>query len=172
MGLTNSRKKVNSIVPFRLGDKVMALLAVKKRERGTGEMTRFHDEMDDLIRSFFEPWELPGGGRGRWPVMDIGEQEDCFLVKAEVPGCKAGDIDISVHGNTLTISGEKKQEKEHEEKGYYHTERIYGSFRRDLNLASDVDAEKIEAVYRDGVLTITLPKSEKTKPIKVKVKED
>jgi HSP20 family protein len=71
----------------------------------------------------------------------------------------------------LTISGEKKQEKEQKEKGYYHIERTYGSFRRDLNLASDVDPDKIKAACKDGVLTVTLPKTEKAKPIKVKVKE-
>jgi len=150
----------------------MALLPVKRRERERGGLARFHDEMDDLIGTFFEPWEMGGWSRHRWPSIDIGEQEDCFLIKAEVPGCKAEDIDISVHGSTLTISGEKKQEKEYERKGYYHAERSYGSFRRDLNLASDINAEAIEAVYKDGVLTLTLPKSEKAKPIKVKVKED
>ena len=72
----------------------------------------------------------------------------------------------------LTITGEKKLEEERKEKGYYHMERSYGSFRRDLSLAGDVDPDKIEAVCKDGVLTITLPKTEKAKAVKVKVKED
>ena len=71
--------------------------------------------------------------------------EDKYLVKAEVPGCKADDIDITVSGNVLTISGEKKEEKEVKEKDYYHSERSFGSFRRDLNLATDVDTAKIKA---------------------------
>ena len=87
-----------------------------------------------------------------------------------MPGCKAEDIDISLHGNMLTISGEKKQEEEKKEKGYYHIERSYGSLRRDLNLASEVDPSKIDAVCKEGVLTITVPKSEDAKPVKVKVK--
>lgn len=150
----------------------MALIPVRrKREQGQGELTRLHEEMDDLVRSFFEPWEKPFWGRSRWPAIDIAEKDDRFLVKAEVPGCKADDIDISVHGNILTISGEKKHEEEEEKKGYYHIERSYGSFRRDFNLASDVDPDAIEAVCKEGVLTITLPKTEKAKPIKVKVKE-
>jgi HSP20 family protein len=70
----------------------------------------------------------------------------------------------------LTISGEKKQEEEKKEKGYYHMERSYGSFRRDLTLAAEVDTAKIQAECRDGVITITLPKSEKAKPTKIKVK--
>ena len=149
----------------------MALVPIRKRERGRGELARLHDEMDDLVRNFFEPWEMPFWGRGRWPAIDIAEKEDNIIVQAEVPGCKADDIDISVHGHTLTISGEKKQEEEKREKGYYHMERSFGSFRRDMDLASEVDPNKIDAVCKDGVLTLTLPKSETAKPIKVKVKE-
>ena len=149
----------------------MALVPVRKRERGKGELTRLHEEMDDLFRSFFEPWGTPGLVHQHLPAIDIGETDDAFIVKAEVPGCKAEDIDISVHGNMLTISGEKHQESEEKEKGYYHIERSYGSFRRDLNLASDVNPEKIEAMCKDGVLSLKLPKTEKAKPIKVKVKE-
>jgi HSP20 family protein len=126
--------------------------------------------MDDLFNSFFDEWDSPFLARGRWPALDIGENKDAFVVKAEVPGCKAEDIDISVQGNTLTISGEKKHEEEKKEKGYYHVERSYGSFRRDLNLATEIDADKINAVCENGVLTLTLPKSEKAKPVKVEVK--
>jgi len=110
----------------------MAALPVRKRERST--LARLHEEMDDLFRGFFQDWELPIWSRGRWPVVDIAETENEFVVKAEVPGCKAEDIDISVHGNMLTISGEKKAEEEKKEKGYYHVERSYGSFRRELTL--------------------------------------
>jgi len=92
------------------------------------------------------------------------------IVKAEIPGCKPEDVDISVHGNVLTIKGEKKQEEEKKEKGFYHIERSYGSFRRDLNLISEIDAAKINAVCKDGILTVKLPKSPKAKPTKVKVK--
>jgi len=148
----------------------MALLPVRRKERERGSLARFHDEVDDLFRGFFEDWELPAWGRGRWPAIDIAENENEFVVKGEVPGCKADDIDISVHGNMLTISGEKKVEEEKKEKGYYHVERSYGSFRRDLHLATEVDPDKIEATCKDGVLTITLPKSEKAKAVKVKVK--
>ena len=149
----------------------MALLE-KRKNRGRGDLTRLHEEMDDLFSSFLEPWEMPGwGGHRHWPAIDIAETDDAFMVKTEVPGCKAEDIDISVHGNILTISGEKKQEAEEKEKGYYHMERSYGSFRRDFTLSSDVDPKKIDAMCKDGVLSVKLPKSEETKPIKVKVKE-
>ena len=148
----------------------MAFLPERKRER-RGDLSRLHEEVDDLFHSFFEPWEMPGMRQNRWPAIDIAETDDAFQIKAEVPGCKAEDIDISVHGNVLTISGEKKEEEKEKEKGYYHVERSYGSFRRDFNLSSDVDAEKIDAACKDGVLSIKLPKTEKTKPVKIKVKE-
>jgi HSP20 family protein len=151
----------------------MIFMALLEKRKGRGELRRLHDEMDDLFRNFLEPWEMPGMATSRrWPALDIAETENEFIVKAEVPGLKAEDINISVHGNMLTISGEKTQEKEEKEKGYYHMERTYGTFRRDLNLASDVDPAKIEATCKDGVLSLRLPKSEKAKAIKVKVKEE
>jgi HSP20 family protein len=150
----------------------VAMLPVRRRERDRGSLTRLHNEMDDLFRGFFDDCDAPLWRRGQWPAIDIAENENDFVIKAEVPGCKAEDIDISVHGNTLTISGEKKKEESKEGKGYYHMERSYGCFRRDLNLAAEIDPAKIEATCKDGVLTLMLPKSEKAKAVKVKVKEE
>jgi HSP20 family protein len=146
------------------------MLPIKKKNRN--ELDRFHDEIDDLFHSFLGGWGIPTLTGTRWPALDIAENEDTFVVKAEIPGCKPSDIDISVHGNTLIISGEKKHEEEKETKSYYHVERSYGEFRRLLNLTSEVNYEKIEASYKNGVLTLTLPKSEKAKAVKVKIKED
>ncbi|UCF43423.1 MAG: Hsp20/alpha crystallin family protein [Planctomycetota bacterium] len=146
----------------------MALIPWEKRHRG--ELARLHDEMDDLFRGFFGGWETPLAGHRFCPAVDVTENENDIVVKAELPGCKADDIDISVHGNTLTISGQKKAEQEKKEKGYYHLERSYGSFRRDLSLPTDVDTTKVDAACKEGVLTITLPKAERAKTVKVKVK--
>ena len=143
----------------------------KKTEKGRSELARLHNEMDNLIGSIFGDWDRPLWASSHWPAIDIAEKDNEFIVKAEIAGCKAEDVNISVPGNILTISGEKKAEEEKKEKGYYHVERSYGSFRRDLNLAVEVDPAKIEAICKDGVLTITVPKSEKAKPVKVKVKE-
>ena len=145
-------------------------LALRRREREMNPLTKMHNEMDDLFGSFFEDWDFPIARASRWPILDIAENENEFIIKAEVPGCKAEDIDISVNNNRLTISGEKKQEEKKEEKGYYHYERSFGSFRREISLGCDVDANKIDATYKDGILSIKLPKTEKTKPVKVKVK--
>jgi HSP20 family protein len=147
----------------------MAIVPVR-RETSPNYITRLRDEMDDLIQSFFSGADKPLWPGGRWPAVDVAETDEEFIVKAEVPGCKPEDIDISVHGSTLTISGEKKQEKEEKTKGYYHAERSYGQFQRHLNLGSDVNPGKIDAVCKNGVLTITLAKSEKSKPTKIKVK--
>jgi len=126
--------------------------------------------MDDLFDSFFRGLDRPFAGYKAWPAIDVVEEEDAIVVRSEVPGCKAEDIEISVYGNTLTISGEKKQSDEKKEKGYYHVESTYGSFRRELTLPTDVDQGKIDAICKDVVLNIALPKAEKTKAVKVKVK--
>ena len=144
----------------------MALLSLKQEK---SDLARLHRDMDDLVSSFF-------GGRPFlaerevWPAIDISEDENSITVRAEVPGCKPEDIDISVQGNMLTIAGEKKHEEEKKEKGYYYAESSYGSFRRDMTLPSDVDPSKIDASCKKGVLTVNLSKSEKAKAVRVKVK--
>ncbi len=146
----------------------MTLVRFNKGHRG--ELARLHGEMDDLFDGFFRGLDRPFAGYKAWPAIDVAEEGDTIIVRAEVPGCKAEDIDISVHGNVLTISGEKKLSEEKKEKGYYHVESTYGSFRREITLPTDVNQSKVDASYKDGVLSITLPKAEKAKSIKVKIK--
>jgi len=146
----------------------MALVQFNRKNRNG--LARLHNEMDDLFDGFFRGLERPFAGYKAWPAIDVAEEENAIVVRAEVAGCKADDIDISVYGNTLTISGEKKSEEEKKEKGYYHVESTYGSFRREITLPTDVDAGKIDAVCKDGVLSITLPKAATAKAVKVKVK--
>jgi HSP20 family protein len=135
------------------------------------DLARVQQEINEMARSFFGNGGAPGAWQGAaWPAIDIADQEHEYLVKVEVPGCNIEDIEISVSGNLLTIHGEKKQEQEVKEKGYYHVERSFGSFRRDLNLAGDVDTTKIDAECKNGVLTVKLPKTEKAKPAKIKIK--
>jgi len=146
----------------------MALVHLNRR--GKNELSRLHDEMDNLFDGFFRGLDRPFAGYRAWPAIDVVEKDDAIVVRAEVPGCQPDDIDISVYGSTLTISGEKKETKEENEKGYYHMESTYGSFRRDVNLPTDVDAGKVEAVCKNGVLSVTLPKAETSKAVKVQVK--
>ncbi len=141
------------------------------RGRRNRNLARFHDAVNDLFGRFLEEWP-PLAGETAWaPLLDVAEREDAVVVKAEVPGVKPDDIDISVHGNTLTISGQKKEETDKSDGDYYHMERHWGEFRRSITLATEVDADKIDATCKEGVLTITLPKAEKAKPKKIKVKQ-
>jgi HSP20 family protein len=103
------------------------------------------------------------------PAIDVLEKEDKFVVKVELPGVKEEDVDVSVVGNILTISGEKQAESEVKKKGYYYSESSYGSFSRSITMPSTVDTSKIEASYEKGVLGITLPKAPEVKPKKIKV---
>lgn len=134
-------------------------------------MAQLQDEMSDVFGRFFEDWPLAGPRHGAWwPVLDVAEQENAFVVKVELPGMKSEDIDISVHDNLLTISGEKKESMEQKSENCYHVERRYGSFRREIALPSGIDADKVQASCHDGVLTVTVPKSEQAKPKRIEVK--
>jgi len=104
------------------------------------------------------------------PAVEILDKDDKFVVKAELPGVKQEDMEVSVEGDTLMIKGEKKVEKETKEENYYRSERAYGSFYRSIALPSTVNASKIAADYEDGVLEVTLPKAAEAKPKKIEVK--
>lgn len=132
--------------------------------------TDLERQMEDMFRRSFFPslWEK-GPLEGWEPSVDVYEQDDTYVVKAELPGVKKDDIDVSVSGDTLTIKGERKAETETEEENYYLAERSYGSFMRSMALPSTVDADNIEANYDDGVLEVKLPKSSKEESRKVKV---
>jgi len=105
-----------------------------------------------------------------WPAVDVVDHDTTIEIRAEVPGCEPDDIEITLNGDTLTLSGEKKHSLEKQEKDFYHVESSYGSFRRDVHLSAEVDMEKIDAVCDKGVLTLTCPKQAKAKTFKVKVK--
>ena len=108
------------------------------------------------------------------PAIDIVEKEKAFEVTAEIPGLDAKNVDVQLSDNVLTIKGEKQEEKEEKTKDRYVSERRYGSFLRSLQVPGSVDANKIEASFKNGVLTVTMPKSpeaqrkEKTIPVTAK----
>jgi HSP20 family protein len=131
------------------------------------DLEEWEQRFDDLLGRPF--WRLPVEERGWMPAVDVFEKEDKFVVKAELPGMKEEDIHVSVVGDTLSIKGEKKTETEVKEEDYYRSERSYGSFYRSIPLPSNVDANKIEASFEDGVLEVALPKSAKVKPKKIAV---
>jgi HSP20 family protein len=103
------------------------------------------------------------------PAVDIYEGENELVVKADLPDVKQEDLDIRVENNLLTIRGERKFEKKVDEKNYLRVERVYGSFARSFSLANTVNIEAIKADYKDGVLTLNIPKREEAKPKQIKV---
>lgn len=137
----------------------------------------FHDienlqrEMNRLFDWTFGPGSEEGVlDGGLWaPAVDVVQEGDVFRVRADLPGMKREDIEVTINGDRLTISGEKKREAETKQGSQYRTERYYGKFSRSLTLPSSVDANRVEATYRDGVLDISVPKSEdaRTRAIKV-----
>ncbi len=135
------------------------------------EVSRLRREMDRLWEDYFGPGRRALKPMEEFaPAVDIKETEDKVVVKAEVPGIDAKDINISVTGDVLTIKGEKKSEREEKEANYHLVERSYGSFSRSLTLPSAVDLDKIEASYDKGVLTVTCPKKEEIKPKAIEIK--
>ena len=102
--------------------------------------------------------------------MDLYEDKDRFVVKAELPGMKKEAIEISLHEGALTVSGERQREEKHEQAGVYREEREFGKFRRSILLPKAVAADKVTATYQDGILTVALPKTEEVKPKQIEVK--
>ena len=132
-------------------------------------LASFHQEFDrlfdNLLQGFGRPprgFDLPDWpGRTRdilKPTMDISSAEKEYTVTVEVPGVKEDDVQLELADDTLTIRGEKKQESSANDKGYYCVERSYGAFQRVLSLPEDVDQKGIQAAFKNGVLTITMPR--------------
>ena len=104
------------------------------------------------------------------PAVDVVEEKDNYLVRADLPGLSKEDVSVTLQDNYLTIKGEKKHETETKEANYYRKERVHGSFTRTIELPMSVDAKKIDAHFKDGVLQVRLPKSEEAKPKQIEVK--
>ena len=105
-----------------------------------------------------------------WPKVDIEENDAGYTIHADLPGLEKNDVKITVENGTLLIEGEKKAENKREKERYYHLERSYGRFSRSFALPDEVDAQKISASMKNGVLELTLPKSEQAKPKSIEVK--
>ena len=134
------------------------------------ELDRIRREMDRLWDSFFERRPARVEEVSEWfPSLDVSETDTDYIVKVEVPGIDPKDIHLSLMDHVLTIKGEKKQEKEEKEEDYHLIERSYGSFTRSIRLPSQVQSDQINATYKNGVLKITLPKTEEAKKKEIKI---
>jgi HSP20 family protein len=135
-----------------------------------GELANLREEMDKMWNRFFGEWPSMAPFRGEWsPSLDVSETKESIVVRAEVPGLEAKDIDISLADDVLTIKGKREQEMEEKDENYHRVERSYGSFSRSVRLPREVRSDQIKAAYKNGVLKITLPKSQEAKEIKIKV---
>ena len=136
------------------------------------EPFRTHSLQDQISRLFNEAFERSSDESSitTWaPAVDIFETEHELVVKADLPDIQPEELDIRVENNILTIRGERKFEKQVNENNYLRVERAYGSFSRSFSLANTVNSDAIKAEYRDGVLTLTIPKREEAKPKQIKV---
>ena len=128
------------------------------------------DELDRLFESPFNDLARTTNLLSGWsPAVDLYEDKDDFIVRAELPGMKKEDIEISLHEGALTISGERKSEEKFEDGEVHRTERFFGKFHRSFTLPKAVDGDKVKAAYKDGILTVTLPKTEEAKPKHIEV---
>lgn len=144
------------------------------------QIARMEREMERTFEDFLG---RPGFGLGwprRWrsweelgirgPAIEVYEEKDDVVVKAELPGMKRENLELNISDNLLTIRGEKKKEEEVKEKGYYYSERSYGSFTRTVEIPKGIQADKIRASFKDGVLEVRLPKTEEAKRKEVKIR--
>jgi len=139
--------------------------------RGRKEVGRLRRDLDSFFDLFLEDWPLAERESQWWPSVDVVETEDKITVKAEIPGVEPEDLDVSLVGDTLTIKGRKKHESEEkdEKRSFHRVERSYGSFVRSFRLPAEVKPDKVAAVYKDGILTMDLPKSEQAKARKIEI---
>jgi HSP20 family protein len=146
----------------------MSLLPKRQIDRTVGLTLR--DEVNRIFEDFLTDGAL-GIPPGEWmPALDISETDTQVMVKAEVPGIDARDIDVSIAGDTLTIKGEKKEETSKKEQNFTQMERRYGFFQRSVTLPSAVEQSKISASYKSGVLSITMDKKEPSESRNIQVK--
>ena len=132
-----------------------------------GEVDTFQRQMNRL----FEDYARPDNSVSGWtPRVDIFEDENQIILSAELPGLSDKDVTVNVENNVLTISGERALENEEKKDGYTRVERYYGSFNRSFSLPNTVDIEKVDAKMDKGVLTVSLPRREDTKPKQIEVK--
>jgi HSP20 family protein len=142
-------------------------------------LSQWEREMDRMMDDFFtrrmRPW-----WPGRWlvspdselvtPTVDVYEEKDDVVVKAELPGLEKDEIEVNISDSHLTLKGEKKKEEKIEQKDYYRCERSYGAFLRSVELPHEVKADKVKASFKNGILEVRLPKTEEAKAKEIKIK--
>lgn len=153
-------------------------MSIMRRNQSQGwwnpvsELEKLQQDMGRLFDFSFSRWPERDSGllEGLWsPAIDIYDSKDHLMVKADIPGLSKDEIEVSVHGDTLTLKGEKKKEEEVKEKDFVRSERFYGAFHRAIKLPVAVDSDRVKASYKNGVLELTLPKKEDAKPKQIQI---
>lgn len=134
------------------------------------DLLTFSDDMSHLMDRFFSPDLFSREDFGWVPSMDVVENNDSFLLNLELPGLGKDDVHITLADGLLTVDGERKNESEEKDGNFHRIERRYGKFRRSFQLPVAVKGDKIEATFKDGLLTINIPKAEVVKPKQIDVK--
>ena len=133
------------------------------------DMITLQNRINRILGDTLAPASSVEGVGGWLPPVDIFEESDRLVFRAEIPGVNKDDIEVRVENGTLILHGEKRQEKEVDSESAHRIERFYGTFSRSFVLPTSIDAEKIEARYKDGVLELVLPKAEEARPRKIKI---
>jgi HSP20 family protein len=154
---------IRDLIPWsRQENRLPASISVDQRDREDHPLLSLHREVNRLFDDVFRGFDTPAlGGVGRsltWPHVELGETDKDIRVTAELPGLDEKDVDISLEEGVLTLRGEKRSEVEDQERGY--SERSYGRFERRISLPKGIDRDRANATFRNGVLTVTLPKTE------------
>jgi len=134
-------------------------------------LSNLREDMNTLFDRLFEGRGLSAIFERGWaPAVDVAEDENQFVISAELPGLEAGDVEVSITGDTVTIKGEKKRETEEKGKNFQRVERAFGAFSRAIQLPAEVKGEKVAASFKNGVLSVVLPKAEGERKRKIEVK--
>ena len=145
--------------------------ALAPRRRGFGLLEPFRQEVEELFEKFFGEEGGNGTAARAWaPRVDVKETDKEVLVKADLPGVDAKDIEVTVVDGVLTLRGEKREETEEKRENYYRSERFVGRFYREIPLPPGADADKVSAASAKGVVTVTVPKKPEAQPRKIAVK--
>ena len=135
------------------------------------EFGRMEDEMERVFGRLFRGWPWRAAEATGWaPAVDMTERDDEIVLRADLPGLEQKDIEVNVHDGMITVKGERKEEREAKEKGYHYSERSFGAFVRTLPLPSGIDADKVRATFKNGVLEVHVPRTRESKGKKIEVK--
>lgn len=140
------------------------------------EFDRLRKDMDGLFSTYStgrRPWmQSPWRETRLFPLLNVRETNDSFVVSSEIPGMKTEDLEIRIEGETLSLKGERKPDEVDDEAGFHRRERATGAFQRSITLPGKVDNDKVAAVYKNGVLTVTLSKEKKAAPRQIEISSD